>query len=148
MIYGHILLSTYMKGRDTKQMKNVQFSKTFKLKLKELCVYLINHKCWNIENPKQYVLWPIKICTSKWTITYLLIQKDLRLFFLFFFYQLIYHHFHKFTFVTSRPSFAFFWFFVSTVSLITYVELDHRSLHFKYADYFVVGLCDLFSSER
>ena len=45
MIYGHILLSTYMKGRDTKQMKNVQFSKTFKLKLKELCVYLINHKC-------------------------------------------------------------------------------------------------------
>ena len=94
------------------------------------------------------IFWPNKICTSRRKITFLLIQKDLRLFFLFFFYQLIHHHFHKFTFITSCPSLAFFWFFVSTVSLITYVERDHRALHFKYADHFVVGLCDLFSSER
>ena len=43
MIYRHILHSTYMTGRDTKQIKSVQFSKTFKLKLTELCVYLINY---------------------------------------------------------------------------------------------------------
>ena len=65
------------------------------------------------------IFWPIKICTSRRTITYLLIQNDLRLFFVFFFYQLIHHNFHKFTFITSRSSLASFWFFVSSVSVIT-----------------------------
>ena len=65
-----------------------------------------------------------KICTSRRTITHLLIQKDLRLFFLFFFYLLINHHVHKFTFITTRPSLACFWFFV-----FDHIELDHRSDH-------------------